>query len=213
MDETNHRGLNSHSNSSNGQACPDDPYAKLRDDQLVAALQVGDTAALGALFERHRRVVYGFLRSRLLDSSDAEDMCQEVFVRCLQARGEFEGAHQVRPWLVGIARNVLREYVRRMQRRKEVGWTLLCLEADASHENGRAYDDVAEFLPGCMEGLGQNARDALEMHYRGRMRLAAIGERLRRSEGAIKLLMYRARQALKNCINLKSGCKVEEAGD
>jgi RNA polymerase sigma-70 factor (ECF subfamily) len=171
---------------------------------------VGDTAALGMLFERHRRVVYGFLRSRLLDASDAEDMCQEVFVRCLQAKGEFEGAHQVRPWLVGIARNVLREYVRRMQRRKEVGWTVLCLEADASHENGQPYDDVVEFLPGCMEGLGQNARDALEMHYRGRMRLSAIGERLRRSEGAIKLLMFRARQALKNCINLKVGCKIEE---
>jgi RNA polymerase sigma-70 factor (ECF subfamily) len=57
--------------------------------------------------------------------------------------------------------------------------------------------------------LGQNARDALEMHYRGRMRLAAIGERLRRSEGAIKLLMFRARQALKNCINSKVGCKLE----
>lgn len=215
MDDTNHRASTRGSFSSNGRASgPDDPYAAMRDDQLVAALQLGDTAALGALFERHRRVVYGFLRSRLLAAADAEDMCQEVFVRCLQAKGEFEGAHQVRPWLVGIARNVLREYVRRMQRRKEVGWTLLCLEADASHENGQPYEDVAEFLPGCMEALGQNARDALEMHYRGRMRLAAIGERLRRSEGAIKLLMFRARQALKNCINLKSGCKVEgEAGD
>jgi DNA-directed RNA polymerase specialized sigma24 family protein len=41
------------------------------------------------------------------------------------------------------------------------------------------------------------------------MRLAAIGERLRRSEGAIKLLMFRARQALKNCINRKTECAVE----
>ena len=189
----------------------DDPYAELRDDQLVAALKLGDTAALGTLFDRHRRVIYGFLRSRLLDPTDAEDMCQEVFTRCLQANGHFTDAHQVRPWLVGIARNVLREYVRRLRRRKEVGWTLLCLEADAPHENGQPYDDVVEFLPGCMEALGSNARDALEMHYRGQMRLAAIGERLRRSEGAIKLLMFRARQALKNCINRKTECPVERS--
>jgi RNA polymerase sigma-70 factor (ECF subfamily) len=185
----------------------------MRDDQLVVAIQMGDTSALGALFDRHRRVIYGYLRSRMLDPSDAEDMCQEVFIRCLQANGRFEGAHQVRPWLVGIARNVLREYVRRVRRRKEVGWTILCLEADAPHENGQPYDDVVEFLPGCMDALGPNARDALEMHYRGRMRLAAIGERLRRSEGAVKLLMFRARQALKNCINSKTGCAVDGNSD
>jgi RNA polymerase sigma-70 factor (ECF subfamily) len=37
------------------------------------------------------------------------------------------------------------------------------------------------------------------------MKLAEIGRRLRRSEGAVKLLMFRARQALKYCLASKSG--------
>jgi RNA polymerase sigma-70 factor (ECF subfamily) len=58
-------------------------------------------------------------------------------------------------------------------------------------------------LPHCIETLGGSARDALDMYYRSRMRLVQIGERLRRSEGAVKLLMYRARQTLKNCLSRK----------
>ena len=94
----------------------------------------------------------------LLEPADAEDLCQEVFLRCYLGRGRFDSSIQVRPWLIGIARNVLREHVRKMKRRKEVAWTELCLELDAliSTENPR-YDEVLAFLPECLESLGPSA--------------------------------------------------------
>jgi RNA polymerase sigma-70 factor (ECF subfamily) len=49
--------------------------------------------------------------------------------------------------------------------------------------------------------LGQSARQALEMYYASRLRLAEIGQQLKRSEGAVKLLMFRARQALRRCLD------------
>jgi RNA polymerase sigma-70 factor, ECF subfamily len=188
---------------------------EIPDDQLVIALRHGDASALGTLFDRHHRAVYAYLRCRLLQPSDAEDLCQDVFLRCIQAKGEFAAPEQVRPWLIGIARNVLREYVRRQHRRKEVAWTLMCLDVDEQkvEEEGATYDDVIGLLPGCMETLGPNAREALEMHYRSKMRLAKIGERLRRSEGAVKLLMFRARQALKMCIGQRTGCAIDVDAD
>jgi RNA polymerase sigma-70 factor (ECF subfamily) len=39
------------------------------------------------------------------------------------------------------------------------------------------------------------------MHYASRLRLIQISEQLKRSEGAVKLLLYRARQALKRCLD------------
>jgi RNA polymerase sigma-70 factor (ECF subfamily) len=180
------------------------PAGGLPDDQLVAAAQSGDQAAFAQLIHRHQRAVYGYLRCRLVEPADAEDLCQEVFLRSYQSEGHFETPGMVRPWLIGIARNVLREHVRRVARRKEIGWTALCLEVDHSLEPvDPLYDDVVHHLPGCMDSLGQSARDALELHYRNDLRLAQIGERLRRSEGAIKLLMFRARQFLRDCISQK----------
>ena len=117
-------------------------------------------------------------------------------------REKFERAPAVRPWLFGIARNLLREHVRRVYRRREVAWTEMCLELDRLADSPDAHDDDALIhLPACLETLGKSAREALDLRYQARLRLAEIGEKLHRSEGAIKLLVHRARQALKNCLD------------
>lgn len=185
--------------------------ATVTDDCLVAAAQSGDREAFEQLVRRHQGPIYGFLRARTLEPADAEDLCQEVFIRCYSASATFESPAKVRPWLFGIARNVLREHIRRVSRRKEVAWTALCLEVDTSDSPPEAlYEDVVGLLPSCLDSLGQNAQQAIDMHYRSQLRFAQIGERLRRSEGAIKLLMFRARQAIKQCIDRKTDCSTDD---
>ena len=157
-------------------------------------------------------MIYGFLRARLADPVAADDLCQEVFLRYLTSRPLVaKGSGETSAWLVGIARNVLREHVRRCSRRREVAWTEMCLdiEADAAVDDG---DDRVARIPGCLEGLGQTARTALDLHYGDRLRLAEIGRRFDRSEGAVKLLLFRARQAVRRCLD--AGRPIaEEAGD
>jgi RNA polymerase sigma-70 factor (ECF subfamily) len=172
--------------------------------QILSAAARGDRAAFTALVDQHHRVVYGYLRSRVLEANDADDLCQEVFMRCYSSRIKFDSADMIRPWLIGIARNVLREHVRKIKRRKEVAWTTLCLELDSlvgeDIPQDGMYDDLIGQLPTCMENLGPSARNALNMHYADGLKIAEIGERLHRSIGAVKLLMYRARQTLRRCL-------------
>jgi RNA polymerase sigma-70 factor (ECF subfamily) len=171
---------------------------------LVASAQRGDERAFGALIELYQNTVYGFLRARLIEPADAEDLCQEAFLRCYLGREKLSRATAVGPWLIGIARNLLREHVRRVQRRKEVAWTELCLELDAlASEHDDMHDEALVHLPGCLDSLGQSAREAIELRYRRQMRMVEVGERLRRSEGAVKLLVHRARAALRNCLDGK----------
>src|SRR4029434_3714468 len=137
--------------------------------------------------------VYGFLRARLIEPADAEDLCQEVFLRCYLGREKLSRAAAVGPWLIGIARNILREHVRRVHRRKEVAWTELCLELDAlASDPPSNHDEAFAHLPLCLESLGQSAREAIDLRYRRELRMAEIGTKLKRSEGAVKLLVHRA---------------------
>lgn len=169
---------------------------------LVAASQRGDTKAFAVLVELYQNSVYGFLRARLSEPADAEDLCQEVFLRCYLGREKLARATAVGSWLIGIARNLLREHVRRQSRRREVGWTELCLALEQLvGEHPNESNDALNHLPQCLESLGQSAREAIDLRYRSQMRLAEIAVHLRRSEGAVKLLMYRARQALKHCLD------------
>jgi RNA polymerase sigma-70 factor (ECF subfamily) len=170
---------------------------------LVEAAQRGDKAAFATIVQQNQAAIYGFFCARMVESSDAEDLCQEVFLRCYLGREKFSRAVAVRPWLIGIARNILREHARRKHRRREVAWTELCLELETLNEVADQSDEALVHLPVCLDSLGKSAREALGLKYHARLKLQEIGKRLCRSEGAIKLLMFRARQALKNCLDKK----------
>jgi RNA polymerase sigma-70 factor, ECF subfamily len=172
---------------------------------LIDQWRGGDPAAFAAIIERHQRVIFGYLRARLVQASDAEDMTQEVFLRFHLAQARFDSNNLIRPWLLGIARNLLREHVRSLRRRKEVAWTELCLELESvAPFDPHAADDALTHLPVCLESLGPSARQAIELKYRSEQKLADIGKQLHRSEGAVKLLVHRARQALRDCLDQKS---------
>jgi len=147
-------------------------------------------------------MVYGFLRARLVDATAADDLCQEVFLRFLTSRPLVaKGSGEVSAWLAGIARNVLREHVRRCTRRREVAWAELCLDVEATAVRDADADDRLRRLPACLDALGRTARTALDLHYGENLRLAEIGRRFDRSEGAVKLLLFRARQAVRRCLD------------
>ncbi len=186
----------------------------MHDKALMEKALRGDRAAFEAIVGENQRAIYGFLRARLLQPEDADDLAQEVFLRFYQSRAKFDTSQLIRPWLLGIARNLLREHIRELKRRKEVGWTELCLELDALvSRHDEPHDDALQHLPVCMQELGPSARDAIELRYRKNLGMAAIGGKLRRSEGAVKVLVHRARLALKHCLDGKLGRrKGTEAG-
>lgn len=172
--------------------------------QLLQRVRKGDRDAFEELVRMHQAAVYGFLRARLLEPADAEDLCQEVFLRCYTGKVRIENKAALRPWLLGVARNVLREHVRKVRRRREIAWTETALELDAlMSEQASDGDEATQHLNHCVSNLGPSARQALDLRYRGQLKLAEIGEHLHRSEGAVKLLMYRARQALRYCLDRK----------
>jgi RNA polymerase sigma factor (sigma-70 family) len=81
---------------------------ELDDAELHARWRDGDERAGRDLFRRHAPGVLRFFRSKL--PAAAEDLTQEVFARFLRDR---RGELAVRPFLFGVARNVLREELRR----------------------------------------------------------------------------------------------------
>lgn len=173
---------------------------------ILQAVWDGDRDACATLIARHERFVHAFLRARLTCRADADDLAQEVFVRVVSRRAvpRRDADLALRGWLVGIARNVLREHVRRSRRRPETTWTRLCLEAEervaAPAEPDDRFECALAGLPDCLETLGPSAREAIDLYYQDDLRMSQIATRFRRSEGAVKVLVHRARDAVRRCL-------------
>ncbi|MGH2902603.1 MAG: RNA polymerase sigma factor [Solirubrobacteraceae bacterium] len=84
------------------------------DDELLLATAAGDGAAFAVFYERHLALVLAFLARRVGCEDVAADLAGETFAAALLACGRFRPAEApASVWLLGIARNKLRESARR----------------------------------------------------------------------------------------------------
>lgn len=76
-------------------------------DAAVVARSLDQPEAFGGLFERHFDEIHRYLRRRL--PAEAEDLAAEVFVAAFDGRARFRApaGGSARPWLYGIASNLL----------------------------------------------------------------------------------------------------------
>src|SRR5262245_64189753 len=89
------------------------------DSELIARMAVGDRDALGTLFDRHHRALYGFLaRAYGARGVDVEDLVQTTFIEAFRAARRFRGASSPRSWLFAIGGNIARMHRRATVRRE-----------------------------------------------------------------------------------------------
>lgn len=112
----------------------------MSDEALVAACAVGESAALGALFDRHHKRVHRFIcRVAAVGAIDAEDLLQDTFARVWSASPRFKGDSTALTWIFGIAAHVAQNHARRRARGVHA---MLALSEQPEPATERA-DDVA----------------------------------------------------------------------
>ena len=78
---------------------------KESDASLIARIRLGDADAADALLRRHFRPAYLVALARTGNILDAEDVCQDAFVKCLEQIHTCRDPERFAAWLVRIVRN------------------------------------------------------------------------------------------------------------
>jgi len=76
------------------------------DLNLLERIVARDAAAVGELYDRHSRLLYGLILRILRNASEAEEVLQDVFLQMWKRAETFDGTRGTPvAWLVRIARN------------------------------------------------------------------------------------------------------------
>ena len=168
------------------------------DGELIAASATspGDFAAI---FDRHFDAVYAYLQRRI-GRDLAEELCAETFLVAFDNRHRYDRSRsEARPWLLGIATNLLRRHWRREVRelrayaRSAVDPVLDAFDGieerlDASGERRRLVEGLAE--------LSGPERDALLLAAWADLTYAEIAAALEVPVGTVRSRLSRARQRI-----------------
>ena len=71
---------------------------------------------LEALVRAHQARLRAYVYSRLGDTGAADDIVQEAFLDALDRLDQYDPSRPALPWLLGFARNELREHLRVVER-------------------------------------------------------------------------------------------------
>ncbi len=95
------------------------------DEELILALQAGDTGSLGVLVSRWERPLFRFVYRQLPRPDEASDVCQETFLRILDKADRYRPGSRFSTWMYQIALNLCRDRLRRRRR-----WGALVFERE-----------------------------------------------------------------------------------
>jgi RNA polymerase sigma factor (sigma-70 family) len=165
----------------------------IESDAVVIAASVADPGLFGALYERHLDAVAAYL-TRRVGGALAEDLSAEVFVRAFRARSSFQPEHDTaRPWLFGIAGNLVVDH-RRAERRR-----LLILRRMAPPQSEHGPPELAGIsseLARCLLALPAADRDALLLVVWGELSYDEAATALGVPIGTVRSRISRARRRL-----------------
>jgi RNA polymerase sigma factor (sigma-70 family) len=82
--------------------------AQTPDPDLLRELAGGEIGALGELYDRYREPVRRFVARATSNAEDVDDLVQATFLAAAKSASRYDGRPSCRPWLVGIAAQLLR---------------------------------------------------------------------------------------------------------
>lgn len=172
------------------------------DTELMRRVQMGDEAALGALMQRWELSLKAFIGRIVLNTSEAEELAQETFVRVWQQRGRYRADAPFRPWIFAIAVNLARNRLRWWKLRPVVAlddWTEVPTDDGAVDDSGTRRLERAERVKAVRDAIADlptELREALILFEYEQMSYAEIAETVGASTKAVENRIARARAKL-----------------
>jgi RNA polymerase sigma-70 factor, ECF subfamily len=139
---------------------------------------------------------------------DVDDVAQDVFVELYRFANRIPANISPKQWLKGIARNLCMNYFRRTSRRQRLQREALVeifLQAERKESPGLSEGPVRLALDGCCEKLSPESQRLLALRYEQELASHQIAEQLQSTAEAVRIALFRIRNALKACIGKSLG--------
>jgi len=158
-------------------------------------------------WHEHEAELRGWLRHRLGNATDAEDLLQDVFLKAMRQGERFCAITNARAWLYEVARNTLADRLRLARDTVELPGDL-----SAGTEEATAVDSLAACLPRVLSELSPEDREAITLCDLERLPQEKYARRKGLSLPGAKSRVQRARKRLREQLTLSCQVSLDAAG-
>jgi RNA polymerase sigma factor (sigma-70 family) len=162
----------------------------MTDAQAIGA-SIADPDVFAVLFDRHFDAIHGYAQRRV-GRDVADEIAAETFTRAFDRRRRYDTMRpDARPWLLGIAANLLRRHWRTERRRLDA------YARSAQREQAELLDPLGAELAAALKAMPRREREPLLLFAWADLTYAEIAVALGLPLGTVRSRISRGRARLR----------------
>lgn len=178
------------------------------DHALMARIATGDEKAFRELVERHQDAIVGTCTKMLGNTTDSEDIAQQVFIRVWKHAKKYKPDNKFTTYLYTITRNLVYNETRRRSRKKTVSTDQREEESHLQHpgdpnaqpDNSLLTGELQAAIDTAIQSLPENQRLAVVLRRYDNLPYEEIADILGTSVSSVKSILFRARTTLRESL-------------
>ena len=173
----------------------------MTDEELMSAIAKSDETAFKELLNRYSKRVFAFAWRLCADTQQAEDLTQDVFFKVWRGAAEWKPQAKLETWLYRVL------YNRFIDTRRKVKGTTEELSddigsGDDTPEQALIKKSRERAVAAAVNALPDRQKEALSLCYYQGLSAKEAAEVLSVTQGALESLLFRARQTLKEQLDV-----------
>ena len=179
-------------------------------ESVIARAQGHDTEALGEIYRRYVRRVFGLCRYMLDSRESAEDATSEVFLKLQHSIESYDGSIPFARWLLRVTGNQCIDGLRRRRRGQQViveveeAAIIEPATSDASPLGAVLSAEEQAEVRDAIARLPENYRVPLVLRYYSELTYDEIAEQLGLQRNVVAVLLFRGKQELRRKLGHRS---------
>ena len=168
----------------------------------LARRAITDIEAFAELYRRHLTRVYRYHVAHIGNTKDAEDLTSQTFMAALEGIRSFRGTGSFAAWILGIASRKRLMFYRDNKRELPLEEAVQLPSPELPTDTAAAQRLQLQSVAHALRQLSTDRAEALILVYFGGLTQAEAGRVLNKSEAAVKMLIGRGLQDLRERTSL-----------
>jgi RNA polymerase sigma-70 factor, ECF subfamily len=180
--------------------------------ELAERASMHDQEAFAELYNAYVEKIYKYIYYKVGNAPDAEDLCEQVFLKAWEAIGRYKWfGYPFSSWLYKLAHNLVVDHYRTRRDQLQLNDAIFTPDEHAETEQILYSAVEATEIRKAMAQLTPEQRQVIGLKFLEGYKNAEIAEMLRKKEGAIRALQYRALRSLQAILEAEEEAALEFA--
>lgn len=178
---------------------------RLEEKRIIRAVQAGDQQAARVLIDQHKQRLFAFVWRLVSNHQDAEDICQEAFLKALSSIDSFDPTYRFSTWIFTIAYRLGLNHFRRRQKAPLNDLDLSCFESDTEPATAELAESeearrLKKMVWEAVARLSGPQQAAITLFYRESISCKEIADIMSVPVATVKSHLHRARVKLRELL-------------